>query len=299
MRPALRQRSASGAWPITIIEREPERSACLMAKAAVSLTLRERKTAPAHHPARPITLMVGVLVFEALATAAHAYIFTSTGSMIVADLRKSLYGAITRQEIGFFDKRNVGELTNRLSADVEELQVALTMNLSILMESLFLCLGASIMMISVSAELSLLVLIIVPPLALFSRWIGTTVRGKSQLRQEALARCGQLAQETFSNIRLVRAFTQGSNERKKYGEATDSALSVSLDRNRLFAGLHASGVFFQGIALLMTLWLGSTLALLRSEMRRGRTSDVARKMDSPAEACDGAMFQAAAATLSR
>ena len=49
---------------------------------------------------------------------------------MVARLRTDLYRAVMTQEIGFFDTRRTGELTNRLASDTTVLQNAVTVNIS-------------------------------------------------------------------------------------------------------------------------------------------------------------------------
>ena len=82
--------------------------------------------------------------------------------MIVTGLRQRLYGAIIRQEIGFFDSNNVGDLSNRLSADVEVMQDTLTMGLAIALRSLFTFIGGTVLLLALSPTLALLLLVVVP-----------------------------------------------------------------------------------------------------------------------------------------
>ena len=74
--------------------------------------------------------MLAVFAIQGIATAFRSYLFTVTGERIVAQLRKSLFSSIVEQETGFFDDRKTGELTNRLSADTQVLQNAVSVNIS-------------------------------------------------------------------------------------------------------------------------------------------------------------------------
>ena len=61
-------------------------------------------------------LLLGVFAIGGLAAAFRSYLFTVAGERVVARLRVDLYTAVIQQEIGFFDLRRTGELTNRLAS---------------------------------------------------------------------------------------------------------------------------------------------------------------------------------------
>ncbi len=206
-----------------------------------------------------VFVMVVVFLFQAVATGLRFYLFDSTGSMIVTEIRRKLYGAIIRQEIGFFDKRNVGELTSRLASDVEVLQDTLTMGMAIALRSFFIVIGGMTMLLMLSLELSLLMLVIVPLTILSARWFGGKMVSRSKALQENLAQCGHVAQETFSNIRLVHAFTQEKKAQEKYNQATANALNFSIACSRIFASFQGLSSFIQAFALLIALWFGGKL----------------------------------------
>ncbi len=204
-------------------------------------------------------LMILAIAIHAVAIMVRYYIFISTGSIIVTKLRQSLFGAIIRQEVAFFDSNNVGALTNRLSSDTEKLQDVLTMGLAIFLRVSITIIGGSVLLLLLSPELSLLLLVIVPPTLFITKWIGEQISKKTEYQQEELAKCGQIAQEAFSNIRLVHAFTKENTEEYKYRKATKRALLFSLANARLFAGFQGAMRFVLSFVLLITLWTGGVL----------------------------------------
>ncbi len=108
-------------------------------------------------------------------------------------------------------------------------------------------------------------MIVVVPLAIFAAgWVGRRISRISKSIQESLARCGQIAQETFSNIRLVHAFTQETLEQEKYDQATKKSLDFSIDSTRLLAGFQGASNFVQYLALLVILWVGGKLVASQS-----------------------------------
>ena len=79
---------------------------------------------------KSIVILVLIFVGGSISTALRAYVFTLAGQRVVARLRQNLFSAIVLQDISFFDKNRVGELTNRLASDTAVLQNAVTVNFS-------------------------------------------------------------------------------------------------------------------------------------------------------------------------
>jgi len=66
----------------------------------------------------------------------------------VQTLRQTVFGAIVKQEIAFFDKNKTGELVNRLSADTSLVSQSVTMNISDGLRSTVMVVAGVSMMVS-------------------------------------------------------------------------------------------------------------------------------------------------------
>lgn len=64
-----------------------------------------------------VIVMCIILVISAFFTVTRALLFEISGARVVARLRRELFSAVIRQEVGFFDMNKTGELINRISAD--------------------------------------------------------------------------------------------------------------------------------------------------------------------------------------
>ena len=71
-----------------------------------------------------------VLIIQGVLSYARTILFAIVSENGMADLRKDLYEKIISQPIAFFEERRVGELTSRITADVEQLQSALSITLA-------------------------------------------------------------------------------------------------------------------------------------------------------------------------
>ncbi len=203
-------------------------------------------------------LVVGY-IFHALALMAQQYLFESSGSMIVRDIRQALYASVIKKPITFFDNTSVGELCNRLSSDVEMLQDTLSTSLVMTIRSLLLMVGGIGLLITISPVLSLLIAVIVPVSILLAKIAGQQLNSKSRALHEKLADNTDVAQEHFSNIRLIHGFNQQQTAFKQYQETTNHSLKFALLTARLFAGFHGAISYIRSLSLVAILWVGAGL----------------------------------------
>ncbi|QPI53088.1 ATP-binding cassette domain-containing protein [Massilia antarctica] len=204
-------------------------------------------------------IMLAVLALQAVAATARFYIFESTGHMIVTRIRRRLYAALIDQPIRFYDKHHVGELNNRLTADVEILHDTLTMGMAVSLRCLCVFVGGVAMLLTISPALCLMLVVFLPATLYIGKMTGKVYRKRARLMQDGQAECGKVAHEHFSNIRLVHAFSQQRTARARYAGATGHALSLSVSSSALFALFRGGSSFLVYLALLGTLWFGARL----------------------------------------
>src|SRR5262249_99034 len=66
-------------------------------------------------------LLVGILLVEAVATFVRDYCFNLGAERTTARLRQAVFETLLRQDVQFFDRRDTGEITTRLWADIPHL----------------------------------------------------------------------------------------------------------------------------------------------------------------------------------
>ena len=198
-------------------------------------------------------LMIAVVALQSVSIGFRVQCFSVAGERVVARLREALYRRLLSQEIAFFDRQATGELLSRLSSDTTILQATVTTNVSMALRNTIMALGALTVMLLTSWPLTLLTLVIVPPLALGAVWMGRFVERLSGRAQDALAGSGRVAEETLAGIRTVRAFTGEEREGRRYGEAVMKTFELGRRRSRGVAWFVAVSYFlsFAGMALVL------------------------------------------------
>lgn len=212
--------------------------------------------------------IVGVFFVFGLASGLRNYLFTIVGYRIVTKLQSQTYSHIIQQEIGFFDQQKTGELMSRLASDTTVLQNAVSYNTAAGFQNLIFAVGGFAFLILTSPILTLLMLVLVPPVSFGAVWFGRILRRLSREVQDALARAGEIAEETISGIRAVRAFVREDYESEKYRNAVGDAL-VAVKKRTISASIYQGVLTFAGYAsVALVLWYGSTM-VIKGEMTIG------------------------------
>jgi ABC-type multidrug transport system fused ATPase/permease subunit len=203
--------------------------------------------------------LIGVLLVQAGFSFMRIWLFSLVSERSMADIRKALYQKLLTLSIPFFEKRRVGELTSRISADVALLQDIISITLAeFLRQIVTLFVGIGIIFYT-SPKLTLFMLGTFPILIVVAFVFGKQLRKISKSTQDKLAEANVVVEETFQAISMVKAFVNEWFEIRRYNEALDKVVTNSLHGARL-RGAFVSFVIlaiFGGIV--GVLWYGAKL----------------------------------------
>lgn len=205
--------------------------------------------------------MAVVFLIQGAAAGLRYYLFTVAGERIVMRLREQLYERIVSREIAFFDQRRTGELTSRLQADTSVLQNAVSVNISMALRNVVGVVGGLALLAYTSAKLTLLMLVVVPPIAIGAVVFGRMVRRYSRAVSDALAASSNVAEESIAGVRTVRLFAREQQEVARYAEAIRNGFGISQRRIRITGLFQAAVTTLGSSALVAVLWYGGRLVL--------------------------------------
>ena len=204
-------------------------------------------------------LLIGLFALQAAGFYLRAYFFGVIGQRVVATLRRDVFGAVLRQEITFFDERRSGDLVSRLHADTQLLQDAVSIRLSILVRYALQVLVGIVLMVWISPRLTLAIIFLVPLLVFFSIFLGRKLRRLSRAQQSALGEATVVAEESFSAIRVVKAFARERFELNRYGRVNDQVLSLGERRTTVSAFFSSFVSFLMNGCIVLVLLYGLSI----------------------------------------
>lgn len=210
------------------------------------------------------TVAVGLLLLlmlQAVFSYAQTYLVSFVGERVVTDLRISLYRALTRLPLSYFNEAKTGELMSRLTNDAALIQTSATNNLVTLLGQVVVLVGGITIMLLTDWQLCLVIVAVLPPIALFGRFFGGRLRRISRKTQAKLGEANAVLEETLSGIRTVKAFNREQYEQSRYRAAIEESFQAALERARTRA-LFVPVITMLGFgSVILVLWYGSRQVL--------------------------------------
>ena len=137
----------------------------------------------------------------------RVYLFSYAGENALADLRKEVYNRMIQLPMDFFAQRRVGELSSRLSADLSQIQDAMTLMLAEILRGILTLIVGIGLILYISPKLTLVMLSVIPVIVLIAVFYGKRIQKISRDAQDKLADSNTVVQETLQGISNVKAFS--------------------------------------------------------------------------------------------
>jgi len=157
--------------------------------------------------------LISLLLILALLHAGNWLISTVNGVImlkvsqkLVFVLRSEFFSKLQRLPLGFFDTRPHGDTMSRLTNDVDEVSSTVAQTTTNLCASLFTLAGSLIVMISLSWQLTLVVMLVVPLVALLTRLIAKKSRFYFLAQARNLGALNGIIEENIIGLKLIKAF---------------------------------------------------------------------------------------------
>jgi ATP-binding cassette subfamily B protein len=203
-----------------------------------------------------LILLLSLSVIMAVGTAARFYFVSWLGERVVADLRKAVFDRILALHIGFFETTKTGEVLSRLTTDTTLLQSVIGSSASIALRNSLNLIGGMVMLFVTNAELTGLVLMVVPVVVVPILIFGRRVRALSRASQDRVADVGAFAEENINAIRTVQAFTHEGEDSRRFAGEVSNAFAVAVARIRMRSLLTAVVILLVFGAIGIVLWIG-------------------------------------------
>ncbi len=158
----------------------------------------------------------------------QAYFLAHVEQGTMKDMRDAAYKHLHKLPMSYFKKERVGNLISRITNDVNIVQTSISAAfLNMIREplSIIVFLGIAI---SISWQLTLLALVILPFSMFVITWIGLKLRKQSYVIQEKMADITSILQETISGVKIVKAFGMEKYENKKFMDETKNFFRLML-----------------------------------------------------------------------
>ncbi len=207
------------------------------------------------------TFLLMLFFFEFITSFGRDYLLPTVGHLLMADLRVQTYAHLQKLTLSFFEKRRVGELMSRMTNDIGAIQNAVTHDLINVMRQVLTLIFGIILVLYIEWRLALLSiapLVAIPPLM---NKIGRKMREKTTSFHQRLADVSAFLEETFSGVRLIKAFVLEVLALQMFKEEVRKAVEAAKQVFRTSAFFGAFIGFFAELSILSAVWYGGYLVV--------------------------------------
>lgn len=206
-----------------------------------------------------LLLIFAQLTVQTFFSFMRVYLLTAVGEKSLADMRKDVYSKLLTMPMSFFTEKRVGELSNRISSDLSQIQDAISFTLAEFLRGVFTLIIGLFFIFWISPKLALVMLSVVPLLAIIAVVFGKQIRKMSRKAQDQLADSGTIVQETFHGISIVKAFTSEFHEITRYVKSLSAVVSTAITNARYRGAFVAFMIFSLFGTLAFVVWYGARM----------------------------------------
>ncbi|XP_055974168.1 ATP-dependent translocase ABCB1 [Sorex fumeus] len=176
-------------------------------------------------------------------------------------IRKQFFHAIMRQEIGWFDVHDVGELNTRLTDDVSKINDGIGDKIGIFFQSLATFFTGFIVGFTRGWKLTLVILAVSPVLGFSAAVWAKVLSSFTDKELLAYAKAGAVAEEVLAAIRTVIAFGGQKKELDRYNKNLEEAKKLGI-KKAVTANISMGAAFLLIYAsYALAFWYGTSLVL--------------------------------------
>ena len=218
------------------------------------------------HGAQSVLLLLGACLvlltgMKCLTAWLANYFMVPIRTGVLRDLRAQLYRKVVSLPIGFFTEERKGDVMSRMTNDVNEVEASIMSTLDMLFKDPIMILVYLITLFTISWQLTLFVLVLLPIAGFLIGRIGRSLKRASTKGQEQNAEILTQIDETLGGLRVVKAFNAEAKLIQRFLLLINATRATFNRINRRYYLAHPVSEFFGTALIAILLWFGGTLIL--------------------------------------
>lgn len=188
--------------------------------------------------------------------------FSYAGALVATRIRRDVFAAISRQEIGFFDATQTGEIISRLTSDCEAMTDSISLNINVFTRNALMIAGSFGFMAMLSWRLTLVTVALSPTIGYFVKLYSVYYDQLAERTQNSIAEATRSAEEVISSMRTVRSFACEKQERARYDGRLADVLHVLRYECLTYGAFTIFNELAYSVVLIVVLLYGGHLVLV-------------------------------------
>jgi ATP-binding cassette, subfamily B, multidrug efflux pump len=201
-------------------------------------------------------LFLGAIIGETVMVFFHYYLTMAVAQRCLADLRVELFSHVQKLPMAYFDRNPVGRLVTRMTTDVDVLQEMFSSGVMTLISDFVMVVWIVGIMFYLHAELALVSLALIPPMAFAINFFRIRARQTYRLIRERIARINAYLGEAISGMAIIQLFAREEKTYREFDELNaahrDAYHLSNLYEAALYSMVEAAG----SVSVALLLWYG-------------------------------------------
>jgi ATP-binding cassette, subfamily B, bacterial len=199
-----------------------------------------------------------------LLTYLQSVVQTYASERVARDIRTQLTAKISRQSFSYIQRTNPSKLLTNLTSDVDSVKMFVSQALVTLASSVFVIIGASILLLTINWRLALTVIAILPIISTTFFIVFRKVKVLFKRSREVIDWLNKVLNESILGAAIIRVLNAQQTEYSKFLSANTEAKSLGLSILNLFATLIPIITFVANLSALTILALGGHFVITGS-----------------------------------
>ena len=216
---------------------------------------------------RGVLSMVGIILALGLTLAVGRFLWRyflfGSARSIEKEIRDDMFAHLETMDVEYYNSHKTGDLMTRFTSDLNSIRMSIgPAIISIFDATVMAVMVIMQMMFYVDVRLTLMTLVPMGVILIGEIFYGKIMHSRYKQRQEAVSDLMDFVQESFSGIRVIKAFVRERRQLKQFLKANQNAMDKNLNIVRLQAIINPLLDVIIGTSGLITLIYGGYLALV-------------------------------------
>ncbi|MDO5480085.1 MAG: ABC transporter ATP-binding protein [Candidatus Saccharibacteria bacterium] len=203
--------------------------------------------------------MLLLAIVSAITSFVSSYFSARVGAYFSRDLRAAVFAKVLSFNMSDLKEYSTASLITRTTNDVSQIQMIITMILSLMLRAPLFCILGLVMAIQTAPEMSWIIVIGITAVVVSAAIILGIVGPKFKIFQTLIDKITLVTRENLTGIKVVRAFNNENVEVKKFSKTNKELTKLLIFIDRILELQNPLiNIIFNGLSLLCS-WVGISL----------------------------------------
>lgn len=209
-------------------------------------------------------VILGIAVVIAFLRFFWRYFIIGTSRHIEEDVRNSIFRHLQRLSARYFAKTKTGDLMAHAINDLNAVRMACGIGIVAMTDAIILGVATIVFMLVLNVRLTLLALLPMPAIALFTLRAGKLLHHRFEKVQETFSTLTEAVRESISGIRVVKAYAQEEHELGKLADVGRDYVRKNIELIRIWGAFFPFIMFLSSMSIVIVIYFGGRQVMLGS-----------------------------------